>query len=109
MENLNLPPFLPGDKVVYLTGISMPKNSIHTVTKVFRNPCGCWGILIDTKSPSGTAGYYKGCQHCRKDFIIQQFFEPSWHPKSFRKVQEQPFRTVTFEKIMEETEKICVN
>jgi hypothetical protein len=55
MKNLNnLPPFYEGQKVVYITGIAMPKYSIHTVKAVIKHPCGLYSIRIGVdvqKSP----------------------------------------------------------
>lgn len=52
MENLNnLPPFYVGQKVVYITGDNMPKNSIHIVREVILADCGCFILKINTKSP----------------------------------------------------------
>lgn len=39
MENLNLPPFYIGQKVVYITGLNLPKNSTWTVIEIEKGEC----------------------------------------------------------------------
>lgn len=47
MENLNLPPFYVGQKVVYIgTKGTLPMKSIHTVVDIKRHPCGCWAVNV---------------------------------------------------------------
>lgn len=48
MDNLNLPPFYVGQKVVYINNVSLPTNSIHTVLNIVKSSCcGMWGIQIE--------------------------------------------------------------
>lgn len=105
----NIPPFQIGDKVVYITGISMPKDSIHIVTGLHQEACGCWYIAIDNL-PFWTedSTYMKDvdiviCPDCKKEFEIQLYVNIcGWDPESFRLVQEQKAKLLTFEKIQQE-------
>lgn len=109
MENLNLPPFLPGDKVVYITGFHMKKFSLHPVIDIWQDPCGCWIIKIPTPNENNYgSGFWNRCVSCNKVYPTT-YSRAGWFASSFRKAQESKFRAVSFEKIMEETEKICVN
>jgi len=50
MENnnlKNLPPFYVGQKVVYITGISMPKDSIHIISDCLKKECNCYVVSVN--------------------------------------------------------------
>jgi hypothetical protein len=95
MENLNnLPPFYVGQKVVYITGISMPKNSVHVVSDVYKKGCGCCIIgingdkIIFRKPKTGLIE----CSSCRKGYKSDKIFDSKgWNSGSFRPLQQQNF------------------
>jgi len=110
MKKLNLPPFYIGQKVIYITGISMPKDSVHTVSDMRQNICGCWSIEINgaviKTIPFKNDGTHVSCDDCN-------YFEPlrsshfkltGWDPRSFRAIKEAKPPPLTFTQI-KETEK----
>lgn len=108
MENLNLPPFYVGQKVVYITGISMPKNSTHFVSKIVQVECGCWHMAINglpfNKLPKG---HTLTCLECKKGF--PQTEENSfygWDPNSFRPIQEQKYPLIKLTKVIEKEKQL---
>lgn len=107
----NLPPFYIGQKVVYITGANMPKNSVHTVRGVFKQACGCIMILIDRESnrmPNDTT--HVRCVECNKRVTIGEYIDAGWFATSFRPVQEQAFPSLTYSKVVEkESELISLN
>jgi hypothetical protein len=109
--NPNIPPFYIGQKVVYITGNNMPKNSIHTVLDVALYFCGkCWGIKISTPSNDDSAleSWFNGakCVRCGTSVDRSTFFKNRkidyWDAKSFRPVQELKMKKVELHKLMEE-------
>jgi hypothetical protein len=102
MENLNnLPPFFVGQKVVYITGNHMPKDSIHTVLGCKQYPCGHWTVKINTSS--GINYYAKGltCICLKSRIDIDDGIEYYWAAASFRPLQEQKFPLIKLKKIIE--------
>jgi len=110
MEKANIPPFQIGDKVVYITGKHMPKNTICKITRVLRWPCGCWGVHIDKQEPKTLNAYANNCLDCGKDFPLQHLPDV-WCASSFRKVSEQPIKRLTFSEIekVEKEEVLTLN
>jgi len=108
MDNLNIPPFYVGQTAEYITGIAMPKHSKHTVTEVYREPCGCWGIQINnTFLDEGMfeIGELVECEECGKEYKNVRTYN-FWSPYSFRPIQEQTFPLITLSQIkVKETEK----
>lgn len=112
----NLPPFYIGQKVIYITGKNMPKNSIHTVTDVFEKGCGCcFSIEIDSKPEpycvnTDNAIDFK-CTHCNKVYAItSQNRRVGWNPESFRATEDIKASVMSFTKIKEkEKEEILIN
>lgn len=113
---MNLPPFYIGQKVVYITGKSMPKNSIHTVTGIIQSSCGCWDISINgipfdkQEKPSLSNSFV--CSVCLK--IINRGNPvdelKGWSVESFRPLQQTKFPLMTFYQIKEkETTEILIN
>ena len=102
-DKINIDPFVVGDEVVYITGISMPKNSIHIVERIVTEPCGCCAIILKgIESPFSLAN---NCTDCNTRFPLQLYCF-GWDPNSFRKVQTQHVPLMSFEKIKEsETKK----
>ena len=114
MEKMNLPPFYIGQKVVYITGINMPKGSIHTVSDIHVQPCGCVSLAIDgekIKFRPVKQGYKAVvCDTCCKYNHPSEYKHGihlyAWSADSFRPVQEAkpPLIKLTLSKI-KETEK----
>lgn len=97
MENLNLPPFVKGDKAVYvakyLNGrfIAPKKNEVVIILDSNFYYCNEWHFKI-------------------VGFETNVFGDEQWfHHEDLKPIQRSKFHAVSFEKIMEETEKICVN
>lgn len=102
----NLAPFYIGQKVIYITGIHMPKNSIHTVLNVKQIDCGHW--VIDIGKNSNIPYTYVGCAICNTG-TTQFISHVDWFAaNSFRPVQEQKFPLISYSKVLEE-ELICAN
>lgn len=104
MKNLNLPPFYVGQKVVYVTGTNMPKDSIHTVTGIKQNSCGCWSIAINGE-PFGKNNAYNMlyCLKCgtRNLPLCGNNLLRGWYAANFRPLQQQNFPLITLSKIRE--------
>lgn len=113
MNKLNLPPFYVGQKVVYITGINMPKNSIHTISEIVKKPCGCCiGIRINNEPFIPTSGFFSNirCVNCGNIYPRALDTGELWNPESFRPLQQQKFPLMTFSKIVEkEKEEILIN
>lgn len=105
MENLNkLCPFYVGQKVIYITGIKMKKNSLHTVTGIFKDPCGCWTIFINNEIIETLTikegEEYDECDICAKRNIKGTVASGGWMPSSFRSVEESPFPNMTLKEVI---------
>lgn len=111
MSKLNLPPFYVGQKVVYITGYNMPKNSIHTVLDVWQSNCGCWFIDV---AASPVRGQFKNnkfvsCAECGEFFEIRKPERQGVSAKSFRAIEEAKPPLMTFTQIKEvEKEEILI-
>lgn len=102
MENNNLnnlPPFYIGQKVVYITGERMLKNSTHTVTGIKKRNCGCWSISIDSFNIPSITGKFRCILHINCNWVDDGI---SWKATSFRPYKEQSFPLLTYIKILEE-------
>ncbi len=112
MNNLNLPPFYVGQKVVYITGHNMPKNSIHTVNFISKKPCGCsWVIRIDDEKFIPTPGNTNKivCVQCGVVYSRQKDTGEVWDANAFRAIQEAKPPLMTFTQIKEkEKEEILI-
>lgn len=105
MNNIlkNLPPFYIGQKVVYITGNNMPKDSIHIVTEINRKECGCYYINIDNKIieqdiPKHVT--HVGCSNCNFTRIKNDTDKQrGWNIKSFRALEQKSFPLIKFEQI----------
>jgi len=110
----NIPPFTIGDKVVYITGKMMPKNSKHTISHVKQHICGCWIVGINNipiTSNKSTAGLVR-CDLCLSLYSDSHYeVSGAWSAKSFRKVSEQPMKKLTFAEIekVEKEEVLTLN
>lgn len=105
MKN-NIPPFTIGQKVVYTTGINMPKNSIHVVSDIHKDPCGCWVIAINKEPLNfgfvGNGYTHYSCPNCGSVRITGAYTRKAWLAISFKPIQEMKAPLLTFEKIKEE-------
>ena len=111
MNKLNLPPFHIGQKVVYI-GFKMPNGSIHTVSKIKQNSCGCFAIAINGQDwGSNSPDDLLVCTVCGEDNpAIGNGLLRGWCAASFRPIQQQNFPLMTFSKIVEkEKEEILIN
>lgn len=99
----NIPPFTIGEKIVYITGNNMPKNSIHKVLNIIQFPCGCW-VLDVGKRKYSPPGYFT-CGGCKKSFFDDKEDNVHWfRSTSFRPVQEAKFPLIKYSKVLEEVE-----
>ena len=108
----NFHPFYIGQKVVYITGVNMPKGSIHTVTNVRLNFCGnCYRIEINNikcqpehpdeinKATIIECGECGSCVH--KETYLNSGYINDWRATSFRPLNEE-FQSISYEKVLEE-------
>ncbi len=100
MNKLNLPPFYIGQKVIYITGAFMPKDTICTIKQIEQKGCGCWCVDINVSVHTPT-GYFR-C-HNHSNFRIKDN-GMIWDANSFRPFQQTSFPLLTLSKI-KETEK----
>src|SRR5687767_14666600 len=109
MENLNIPPFVQGDKVVYIGRDEhfIKKGSIHIVSRCGKQDCGCW--FVDTNNLKHITISLQGqCAECGNVMktaqgICRIGLQTAWlYSGEFRKVQEQKMKQVSFEKLLEE-------
>ena len=108
MENNNLPPFYPGQKVVYITGHNMPKGSIHAVESCFKQECGCWALYIACdKSTKRLDADFWSCPECGKKVNYRPVIRQSWCASSFRPIQQQRFPLIKLSQIKEQ--ELCAN
>ncbi len=103
MEQLkNIAPFYVGQKVVYITGINMPKNSTHIVSDIFKNPCGCWSISVNGNNNKSALpwGFDQWrCTDCYK--LFSDKFIYGFLASSFRAIKQQSFPLMTYAKVIE--------
>lgn len=113
MENLNnLPPFFIGQKVVYITGRSLPKNFESRVLSIRNDGCKCspWLIKIHKDSKESTYDIKKYdnviCATCGCLIPVNIYNQQSgyWYATSFRPLQEQKFPLISYSKVLEEVE-----
>lgn len=106
----NLPPFYVGQKVVYITGENMPKDSIHTVLGIkYEFCCGAPYLEIKNKSEEedfnhdGTTHVQMDC--CGKVISLKMYNRLSlkgcWNINSFRPLQESVFPSLTLSRVIE--------
>jgi len=110
MNNLKLPPFYVGQKVVYITGKRMPKNSIHTITGIVKHDCGHFGVYINTKNFNwGPTIKYCKCEICGELSPVSPGSTKPWSTLSFRAIEEAKPPLMTFTQIKEkEKEEILI-
>lgn len=97
-ENLGLPPFYIGQKVVYLTGLNMPKGTIKTVEQIVKFDCGCY-LIGFSENQSGDYSHQKCDKH---DSYILHPGVILWAPKSFVPLLEQKFPLIKLSRVIEE-------
>jgi len=99
----NFAPFFVGQKVVYITGKCMAKDSIHVVRGVTQYSCGCWAIDI------GESHNSRGC-YCSKHNSDPIYTRKAYYQaSSFRPLQEQKFPLISYKKVLETTPEVCGN
>ena len=99
MENLNLPPFYPGQKVVLLkTSVKhdLKKGTNLTVAYCIKSDCNCGWIVMVKDLPESGSGYYD-CE-CGKHTVVKdyncgaaQYFAPL----------EEKFEHISLSKVIE--------
>jgi hypothetical protein len=108
MENLNnLPPFYVGQKVVYISGVNMPKYSRHIVLDIIKWPCGCWYIDVGQKV-SNVAVNARCLEHDARMMVNNdvKYFLAS----SFRQEEKQTYPLIELKKVIEkEKVLLCSN
>jgi len=113
MENNlnNLPPFYIGQKVIYITGTNMPKDSIHTVSGLHKSDCGCYVIQINGQPPKVEIGDISNpnwkCKQCGKQYkkTNENCFR-RWLASSFRPLQEETFPLIELSKVIEKEKQL---
>lgn len=107
----NLPPFYVGQKVVYITGKNMLKDSIHTVSEIEKSRCGCYFIWIGNEVKiKGKPFDYYSCVECGKISLGSFIHSNGWSSKSFRPLQESVFPSLTMSRVIEkERELVSMN
>jgi len=112
MENNlnNLPPFYVGQKVVYITGRNMPKDSIHTVLDVKKDACGCWRIYVGMIGIVYNNSRVK-CSVCGIISLTKDSLDANYIAStSFRPLQESVFPSLTMSRVIEkECELVSMN
>ncbi len=108
MNKLNLPPFYIGQKVIYITGNNMPKDSIHTIINIIKMHCGCFCIDIGKQCNVLTKTYC--INHASKIGPFLPSSKIQWfNSNSFRPFQQQSFPLIKLSKIQElEKEEILI-
>jgi hypothetical protein len=103
MSKLKIPPFYIGQKVVYITGLQMPKNSIHVVSDTFLSKCGCWVIEINNKklTPFTAKTNRTRCLNCGNAYNSHNNDYTGWASNSFRAFEEKKLQLLTFIEIKE--------
>lgn len=93
----NLSPFYIGQKVVYITGIYHPKNTIYTIKDIIKYPCGCYGIDIGEKDTYGISicGDHNSYLNTPSNIAY-------YDSNSFRPLQELKFPLISYSKVLEE-------
>ncbi len=101
----NLPPFYIGQKVVYVTGINMPKDSVHVVKNILKMNCGCY--LLDVGKETENYGFLLCTDHNQtRTEIIDNI---AWfYSTAFRPSQEAKFPLIKYSKLLEEVQ-VCEN
>jgi hypothetical protein len=115
MNKLNLPPFYIGQKVVYLTGINMPKGTICKVSDYHVNPCGCKYLYVNNEKKEYEFGatdapFFK-CNTCG-DIYLKSSGPTStngWVAESFAPIEEAPLLTFSQIKKAEKEEILILN
>jgi len=93
-----LPPFYVGQKVVYITGLYMSKNSNHVVSDIKQCSCGCWviginGQVLKITKPEGVFYF-----DCGAPLSVDPDYT-GWDATSFRARESQPFPLITLTQI----------
>lgn len=95
--------FYVGQKVVYITGSHMPKNSIHRIKALFLADCGCLLLDVGTFHNDPPA---KICADCSK--IVSPtphggyFHYTAFRPLSERSAESEAFSEETIEYLEKE-------
>ena len=94
----NLSPFYIDQKVVYITGINLPKGSIFTVKGCILLSCGCWKIDIGL-----TRTFYTTlCCNDHNNKILLNSTIRYFDSNSFRPLIEERFHLIEYSKVIEE-------
>lgn len=106
MDNFETAPFYLGQRVVYTTGLYMPKNSIHVISDIKRRRCGCWAVEINGNkliTEKSTRPLVR-CESCFKvniQNIGEDMIVEGWKATSFKPIQESPFSSMTTKEVAE--------
>lgn len=101
MENLNnLPPFYVGQKLIYTGWKKELKGTIHIVSELIRQGCGCWHVISKTLP----LGQYNFCYYC--SCFVESNCLHNANAKSFSPLQESPFPSLTMKEVVKEESKL---
>lgn len=108
MENLNLPPFYVGQKVVKMKdGSVIKKGDIVTVTHQFR--CGCGEWYIQWGQPIQQYGIITcTCTKCKSNMREIVPIKADWvaQARNFAPLQEQTYPLISLKKVVEENREL---
>lgn len=106
----NIPPFYPGEEIVYVTGNNLPKNSEHIAYRCIQFPCGCWFVYIQkTIAWSNLNAVLSSCiphncnipqigwQHWNATSFVSKHRRPAAKIMSFENIKEQEAKEVLIE------------
>lgn len=109
MSSLNLPPFYIGQKVVYITGLNMPKGTIDVVVAIKKSHCKCteWMILLQANRsraiyPKNPLATHFQCPACGEAYPVLAYNQEYWDANSFRPLEEMKFPLIKYSKVLEE-------
>ena len=109
---INIPPFYVGQKVMYITGDNMPKNSTHIVSDIWQKECGCWVIQINNNIEFATkkSDEVWRCAKCKSSRPNSpNTVKAGWLASSFRAIEEIKTPLMTFKEIREkEKEEVLI-
>ena|ERR1700741_4777634 len=112
----NLPPFYIGQKVIYITGINMPKGIIDIVIDIKKCPCKCDTHMILLSKNKYEEEFLDStiplveCELCGNIVDVKDELEIMgyWLASSFRSLQEQTFPLISYSKVLDK-ELVCAN
>lgn len=105
MENLNLPPFYVGQKVVCVDprpDFGLFKDKIYTIAEVIRCKCGATNVAWGATNPLIT---HSSCYSCG-NIVTQESKYYFCRSSRFAPVQEQKFPLIKLTKVIEKEKQL---